>query len=294
MIDSVGIFIPEASAPVDRLSDLRPVRCGVSGNLNGIHITQGLEGLYIKGSLPKFLTGGNALPLTRTLLADSLDKLEIDSGLDLSKGLLYQFEVGTSLSVKTAPANYLAAWGPLSRFKKHVIGLGETVTYIQKCRSFSGYDKGLEVKPNMLPLPLYGCYVIRLELRIKKGVKRFFGRSLTPWELTNPDIYIQTVKGWVNFYNRIPKRREVCLTMSGMTPKKFERTLAAVGLSSLGLDRANEIIRGGVQTGDIDKVSASRIRALLKHIYQEDRITDTEPLTAELDSKVRAVAMFAR
>jgi hypothetical protein len=82
--------------------------------------------------------------------------------------------------------------------------------------------------------------------------------------------------------------------MDGITPRRFKATLAALGLQSLGLDRAQEIIRDGLASGGLDRMTASRIREDLRELSRDEWITNTEPLTEEVDTKVRAVARFAR
>jgi hypothetical protein len=296
MFDSITIFLPDALAPLDRLAGLRPLSgegCYL-GTLGGLRIIQGIQGVLIRGSLPKYCNGENALPLTRQSLRAALGKLEEESGLDLKTGMVYQLETGYTLPVIHFPRDYLAAWGPLARFDKHIHGRDGTVTLANKSRSFSGYDKGLEMAPDVLPCPLEVLYALRLELRWKRGLKRLYGRFLSPWEASEPEPYGQAVKAWEAFYFKIPKRREVCLAMDGMTPKSFERTLAALGLQALGLDRAQEIIRDGLVSGALDRVKASRMRALFRELARDERITNTEPLTEEVDEKVRAVARFAR
>lgn len=295
-MDSLSIFLAGALAPLDRLAGLRPLRregCYL-GTLGGLRIIQGAQGVFVRGSLPKYLQGENALPLTRQSLRAAFGKLEEESGLDLNAGKVYQLETAYTFPVKQAPRDYLATWGPLSRFKKNTYGNGVTVTLANGGQSFSGYDKGAEMAPDALPCPLEGLSALRLELRWKRGLKRLYGRFLSPWEVSEPEAYRQAVKAWAGLYFRIPKSREVCLAMDGITPKGFERTLAALGLQAIGLDRAQEIIRDGLASGALDRVKASRMRALFRELAKDERITNTEPLTAEIDEKVRAVARFAR
>ncbi|MGA2547529.1 MAG: hypothetical protein ABSF43_13325 [Rectinemataceae bacterium] len=296
MMDSISVFLPDALAPLDRLAGLRPLSregCYL-GTLGGVRIIQGAQGVFVKGSLPKYLNGENALPLTRQAVREALGKLEAESGLDLKAGMVYQLETAYTLPVKEPPREYMAAWGPVPRFKKSTYGNGETVSLANGGRSFSGYDKGEEMAPDALPCPLEGLYALRLELRWKRGLKRLYGRFLNPWESAEPEPYRLTVKAVADFYFKIPKTREVCLAMDGMTPKGFERTLAALGLQALGLDRAQEIIRDGLASGALDRVKASRMRALFRELARDERITSTAPLTAEIDEKVRATARYAR
>ncbi len=296
MMDSLSVFLPGALAPLDRLAGLRPLRqdgC-YRGTLGNLRVIQGLDAVFVEGSLPKYLNGGNALPLTRQGLRAALGKLEAESGMDLGKGQVYRLEVGRTLPVKAPPREYLAAWGPLARFGKHTHGNGGTVTFANGGRSFSGYDKGQETAPEALPCPLDGGFALRLELRWKRGLKRVFGHPVSPWELAEADNYVLAAKAWAALYFKVPKQREVVLIMNGMTPKGFKDTLAALGLQALGLDRAETIIRDGLASGALDRLKASRMRADLRELAKDSRVTTTEALTDEIDSKVRAIARFAR
>jgi len=292
MVDSIGISLPDAYMPSDRLSGLRPLDWEGSyfGTFGGLRITQGRKGVYIRGSLPKYLKGENALPLDRQGFRESLRKLEAESGLDLKAGMVYQLETGCTLPVNEPPREYLASWGPLPRFKKNSFGNGETVMLTNRGRSFSGYDKGDEMAPDTLPCLFEGSYALRLELRWKSGIRRLYGRILSPWEASEPEPYGQAIEAWADFYFKIPKRREVCLAMDGMTPSRFKETLAAFGLQSLGLDPAESIIRDGQAYGALNRRNASRIRRDLRELARNERISDTGRLTAEIDEKVRAVA----
>jgi hypothetical protein len=296
VFDALGVFLPDAQAPGDRLAELRPLRNdeGFRGLLGNLRVVQGRAGVYILGSLPVYLNGENALTLTRQGLRTALGKLEDESGLDLHAGRVCQLETAATLPVREAPRRYLESWGPLPRFRKDTYGGGETVLYRTGGRSFTGYDKGAELDPEPLPCPLEGRYALRLELRYKRGLARILGRPMNPWELAEPEPYRAAVERWKRLYFAIPKRREVCLVMDGLTTKRLERSLAALGLQTLGLDRLAAIIRDGQASGALDRTTATRMRQLARELGQDGKLTDTEPLTQEIDEKVRAVARFAR
>jgi hypothetical protein len=296
MVDALAVFLPDAQAPGDRLAELRPLRNGEGfrGLLGNLRVTQGREGVFIQGSLPTYLNGENARTLSRQGLRAALGKLEAESGLDLHTGRVYQMETAATLPVREAPRRYLETWGPLPRFRKDSYGNGETVLYRTGGRSFTGYDKGAERAPEPLPYPLEGRYALRLELRYKRGLRRVLGRFISPWELTESEPYLAAVERWKRLYFDIPKKREVLLIMEGMTTKRLERSLAALGLHELGLDRLNAIIRDGQASEALDRTTATRMRQLARELGQDEKLTSTEPLTAEIDEKVRAVARFAR
>jgi hypothetical protein len=70
--------------------------------------------------------------------------------------------------------------------------------------------------------------------------------------------------------------------------------MLSVYYGTLGLDRLNAIIRDGQASEALDRTTATRMRQLARELGQNEKLTSTEPLTAEIDEKVRAVARFAR
>jgi len=296
MIDALGVYLPEVQADPTRFTDLRSLRGGEGfrGKLGNLTIIQGTGGVYLKGSLPRFLTGSNVLTGTRRGFLEALAKLETDTGLSLRKGRVYQLEIAATVPVLEAPRRYLETWGPLPRWRKDTFGNGQTVQYVTGSRTFKGYDKGAESAPVGLPCPLEGRNALRLELTIKHGMKRLYGRFLSPWELAEPDHYTAAVLHWKRAYFAIPKGREVFMRIDGLTPKRAERALAALGLQALGLDHWDATIRDAQASGALNKSNAGRLRELARDLIQDSRICEPDTLTAELDTKVRVLAPFAR
>ena len=287
MYDKMTCFLPGSYAPPERVTlDKKGW-----GNIRNLRVHQRPDGIVITGSPGKFLHGENATTLTRQGVREALASVEAETGLSLLGGAVWSLETGATLPVREPPSAYLAAWGPLPRYKKRMYG-AETVQYDTGSRSFTGYDKQAESGP--LGGIMQDRFALRLELRVKRGMKALHGRYLSPWELAEPDAYLVHVRLWGEYYFKIPKRREVIFNMDSMTPKQFERTLAVLGLHALGLDGVDRIIREGRYTGDIDRVVASRIRGLVRELQKDTRVSSTEENTAELDGKVRAVMQAAR
>jgi hypothetical protein len=290
MIDSIGFFVPEASINSDCLSGIKPHMNGEGfrGSLGNLVITQEDRGVYVKGSLPKFLNGENANSLTRQGLREALGKIEAETRLNTHIAQVRQLEIGATLSVEKPPRRYLETWGPVSRYSKDIYGNGKTVTYHTKSRSFSGYDKGAEMTPKALPWPYAGRYCLRLELRYQKGLKPLLGRFLSPWEILEIEHYNDFIERWKQFYFSIPKRRLMFIDMEDVTPKKLERSLASFGLHSYGLDKLNANIIDGQRCGQYSPVNASRMRQLAHELEQDKRFSSAAPLAIEIDEKVQA------
>jgi len=296
MIDALGVYLPDMQADPARFTDLKALRGGEGfrGKLGNLTIVQGGGGVYLKGSLPRFLTGTNALTGTRRGFLEALAAVEKETGLDLRSGRVYQVEIAATLAMQEPPRRYLETWGPLPRAHKDTFRNGQSVQYVTGSRTFKAYDKGAESAPAGLPCPLAERNALRLELAYKRGLKRVLGRFLSPWELAEPDHYAKLVLQWKQAYFRIPKGREAFMQLDGLTAKKAERSLAALGLQTLGLDRWDASIRDAREAGKVDKSTAQRLRELARELVRDTRICEPDALTAELDTKVRTVARFAR
>ena len=214
MVDSIGMLLPDGKIPIDKLHDIKPCYNGYSGKLRNMMFKDTNTGLYISGSLPKFFNGNNTIPLNFQLLEDALGTLETVSGLSLKKAYLYQLEIGFTFNTISTPNNYLSLWEMPTRYQMLIYSHFESVTYINKTNSFIGYDKGKEQSDAPLPELFKRPYALRLELRRKKSMKRFFKREIRPWDLINPELFLQAVKSWEKFYFKIPKRRLVPFSAS--------------------------------------------------------------------------------
>jgi hypothetical protein len=261
------------------------------GVIRNLRVRQKQDGVVITGSFPKFLHGENFTNLSRQEDQEAISAVESELGLSLHGCSVWSIETGATIPVNEPTSAYLAAWGQLSRHRKDVFGSG-TITYVTKSRSFTGYDKQAEtgLKCGIPP----GQFSIRLELRIKRGMGKIYGRYLDPWELTEQEMYSRQVQLWGKYYFRISKRREMVIDTNCMTPKIFERSFAAMGLNDLGMDRAESIIREGQKKGEINRITASRMRVAIRELEKDSRISTVEPNTAELDSKVRDIIESAR
>jgi hypothetical protein len=286
MIDLIVAFLPGITAPVDSLDDIRPTSNGYSGRLRNMTVSDSTGGVLVKGSLAKFYGGENVTPLCRSQVGDALFDLEKVSGCSLREASLWVLEIGTTLSVDEEPCSYLSAWGHIPRYKRIVYGLHETVVYSQRAKSFMACDKTKEMAPTQLPPTFEGKPALRLEMKIKKDLRRFFGRPLSPWELLEKDNYRFAVRKWKELYQAIPKEKIASLDHSITTPKLWKETLASIGLQNLGYDKAEQIVHELLQKGIIDRSSASRMRKLNRDLSSDLVFTNSTSLVQELDEKV--------
>jgi hypothetical protein len=298
VIDSISFRVPGGYAP--DLENRTVYRDDYyRGKLGNMRVTQYPDGVYCTGSLAGYLQGSNVLPLTRRTVEEALEKLEKETGWNLNRAELFQVEIGTTLQVENPACMYLSSWGNLPRYTKQTFQKREleTVSYITAARSFTGYDKRKqgESKGQEIPAILSGAELIRLELKYKRGLKQRMGRQLTPWDLADRATYTELVNRWQDFYFRIPKGRIPVLDISGaVSPKDIDNALKAYGLQALGYDTASGFIGTLERRGMLGRVQAARARKAMREAAGDSKISHADNLTAELDSRVREVAVYAR
>lgn len=294
MIDNVSFCIQGGKAP--ELDNLRMIRDDYyRGTLGTLTVIQNPDGVYCTGSIAKYLQGENVTTLTRRAVGDALSKLEAASGWDLHRAELKQIEIGSTVQVKQPPCFYLASWGNVPRFTKQTYQKKdlETVSYFTGERLFSGYDKRAESKK--IPAIFSGAELIRLELKYKKALKRHLKRTLTPWDLADRETYTGLAKRWQGFYFEIPKGRAAVLDITdGLSPKDLDNALKGYGLQALGYDTYSSFITSLEKRGTLGRVQADRARKAAREVSQDNRISEADGLTQELDSRVREVAAYCR
>ncbi|MEI8093066.1 MAG: hypothetical protein WCG80_02545 [Spirochaetales bacterium] len=289
MIDLISVYLPgqRPTSDVDFTQTTR--RFGTRMADKNLLIRPYKDGTLLQGSLPKYWAGENASTLSRFQLQATLSKLEARTGLDLREGKLFAFEVGKTLLVNRPPREYLDTWYSFGRFKKWTVADCQTVKFVTEGRSFIGYDKRLQMKGQPMPEVFAGYHALRMELkyRNRKAVWKIYGRNLSPWDLTERHVLDDLENRWREFYRRIPKPRQVRIDLAGLTQKEFMTVLAHVGAKSYGYDRMNHLLSDGQKAGDVDRYVTSRIKAALREIAADDRLTDTTSLTEEVDDAVR-------
>lgn len=281
------MYFPDQTFPLERMDAIKTYPNAVNGYFKGLQVCQRETGVTIKGSIPKYGQGNNVIPLTRSALESVMNQLAEETGLNLKTGIVYQLEVGTTLQVKHPPREYMACWGEFGRFKKAIWGSGDTVYLITKARQWIGYDKGKEIKPSALPPVFDGFHALRTELKYQRGIKKIFERVLSPSSLYERETYHGLVKNFKDFYFRIPKVRRPYIAMDGLAPADLKDALACIGIQAVGLDGVASFIAGGQGEGFVRKQYAARMRAMIRDVQGNSRITDTSVLTEEIDDLMR-------
>ncbi|ULQ59177.1 hypothetical protein K7I13_11825 [Brucepastera parasyntrophica] len=293
MIDLISCVIPDGRIPVN-LENEHIIPKGsceiIQGNIKNLKIRKLPDNtIFLTGSLPKYLCGQNAVPLSRTGISEAIDTLEHDTGFDLHKSTLVQFEIGNTFPVTHPVNDYLTTFGYVTRFCRHAIGRNklETVDYRTKSRTFKAYDKRSEMLHRKQPIPsVFGkSHMIRLELKYARGVKRIFNRPLTPYDLVSTDIYCRLIRLWQGFYFRIPKGIYAGFNLYDIGKvSDLKKELSRYALEKSGTDAVFSVITLLQDIGVFSKSDTTRSRLYIRGLIMDSLPDD---LTAELDNLVR-------
>lgn len=304
MIDNIRIAVPLEDGQQWQSFihyDTRTGQDHYSGHIKNLKIVQNLNGVYIQGSIAKYLQGENITPLTRNQVKESLDLIQQDTGMSFHNAVIISLEIGSSVILKNPVCLYLSLFDYMQKYTRSEHGKKglETVTYQTKTGSISfyAYDKTKEVNDRKQTIPeLYkDCNVMRLEYRIKKrqGIKSLFKRDLQPKDLYNFEVYQNLQRQYYDFYTKIPKTgREVFFDFSKpATPAKIEKLLAET-FRQTNPKEYSLILQTGKDAGFLTEKTLERIRSQERQNSRNFTFTDTNDLIIELNEKMQSRACY--
>jgi hypothetical protein len=179
------------------------------GFIENINITLDYRGLWVEGSLPKYVHGTNQRTLSFTESVSALQHLGADLGIDLLEARVERVDVAENIITSYPVEEYYPILMHCKQFKRNELdnGLG----FRSRNRYMSFYGKMQEVKKSK-EVPeeiLIGKNVLRYELRYLNnksisssiGIKNINLRSL----LKN---YKKLVEGWYSTFNSIMKMQK--------------------------------------------------------------------------------------
>lgn len=294
MIDSIKAFFPEGAVDPEILAEVRPNgKEGFHGRLGNLYVIQMPDGVLISGSLQKYFRGENVSIMTREQYQEAIRRIETATGLDADGSIVRTVEIGATIPVDHPPRDYMAGWGTISRFPKSTYGDGTTVLYSVRRRSFQGYDKAKEMKQKehkALPPGFPGPHAIRLEFKIKRGIKAELGRTLSLREVTEKDTFTLLRNRWVGWYRRIPKAKVFAFVSHPTTGREFTRFLAVAGTLLIGQEELDRMIKGIRADGGCSSSNASNMSKIVRELHATPGICRTDSLARELDAKVEELA----
>jgi hypothetical protein len=231
MIDEVILYVAGRDIDVQVTDKRKQDKETWVGHIGNMKVSKKPHGLYLTGSLAKYLHGENITPLTMAGVEAAIKKIELDTGLDLSKAVVSTVAVGYSYIVEKDTEKYLRLFGEMPRcgMQPHIkSGRMGSVSYYTPVGSykFIAYNKGGEVKK--IPPGYEDLNVLRLEYKItkRKGIRDRIGRDITAYDLFGKAIYEKLVGAYYTAYRSISKKGRQVFTecmrpLSGATLTKW-------------------------------------------------------------------------
>ncbi|GBR75999.1 hypothetical protein NO2_0618 [Candidatus Termititenax persephonae] len=297
MIDEVTIFVPLEAAhgwrqicKVEKQTDVNTLY----GSVGNLKIKQNIGGVFMYGSLAKYLNGENCTRLTRETLKTAVLKLETATGIDLNNGIVTRLAVGGSFIVRDNPASYLRLFGimpTLTRQKFETVNGLQTIWYRTEKGAFQfcAYNKAEESK-GKLPELYKGCNVLRMEYRIvrRQGIKAKFGHDLTPHDLYGEGVYRKLAVLFGEVYKTIPKTGRMVFVdkTKTITPAALTE-LMAEQYRQTDTESYNGYLQDLKISGVLSLANWKRIRAADRRRNKDYSMSDKNNLTEELDALVK-------
>ena len=201
MVDSIYIVSLDSSPKkninwLSESTDFKTNQKYLKGKLKNLRVRQYEDRTTkIAGSLPMYLMGSNVDTLSRDLLMEAIEELCCDLGIDSEFTRIYAMDLAATLVMSNDVQDYFAILGHLSRFERVVYSNG--ILYKNTLRSLTFYDKGK--KDHM------AGNLLRIELKLKKQLKRDMGWFMCLSDLLRPDVFIKLVERWYREYSKVEK-----------------------------------------------------------------------------------------
>ena len=166
-------------------------------------------GLQIVTNPTNYLKENNIIQINRSELGEFKEKFESDLHTNTDNYILSGLDYNLNIKTDYPVSSYLGALNLLPKYKKEIYANGCGITYLNKCKTFSVYDKVKQMKDSSLTVPLeyQSANIMRLELGVKTRLKKSMNlasiNSLR--DLIATDNYVSVIKEFEHIYNKIHK-----------------------------------------------------------------------------------------
>jgi len=268
----------------------------LKGELGNLKIKQNYDGVSIFGSLAKNFLGNNLKTLTRQGTEKAIEKISDELCINLKDSKIYRIDIAGNFIMKKPYKNYLFYLGDCKHLMKSYYQ--GSVYYSNSKRQIVFYDKPKEMKRKRDEIPEefkeYENRILRYELRFKKRIKDQFGKVILLSDLYDESFYIDILNRWEDSYFEINKINSLNLTkMENATSKEFKDYILSYFIQEKGLDQVLEMIDSN-RNKFKSSIEASRLKAELKRITNNESYSESNELILELDEKVKQAVKYYR
>ena len=205
-----------------------------------------------------------------------------------------RLDFAVNLLIYYPPDSYYKYLASAQHYKRYLNDT--TLTFKNSLREFSFYDKTREMKyrRNEIPKPWKWENILRIELRIKNKVDKYFNDIVIASKLYEEDFYILVRRKWFEEYQKIVKEGDPVIDMASIKkPKDFMDALAYIGAKSLGLDNTLEYIEE-LKTIEAfkDKSQYSKLKSQINNGFKNQKKVIPNEFILELENKVKSVMLY--
>lgn len=304
-IDSIKLFLSwEELEEIDfdgfkkKLKNIKPVKKRVFGKqincLEGFYrnfhtcFSESM-GIFISGSISNYYKGFEKL-LGYSELKQAIEKLSSELNLDLHNARLYRIDLALNIKTDNPVEQYSHyLFSDLSKFRR--LEQDKGVLFITKKMAFSIYDKSLQLKEIK---NISTTNILRLELRLLKGVSNFFGiKKMRVSSLYDSYTFLKLLYGFQNIYDRIEKARvpKNYSELEFISPKIQSQWLRMGNMidSYGGEAKMYQLIEQAALEGKFKNANdKSRCRKDIRELSKNEFITKPHPLTLEISKKINS------
>lgn len=273
------------------IRDERTIYEGRIGSME-VHVKPSARNVFIMGSLPKYLNGNNLYPISKHSTDEAIEKLSDALSFDVADMNVSELEFGISLPTTYPPSCYLSRFSTMP--DKCKVTQETTVYYMTKGHKddFYIYNKVKEIG-RALPRELRNANVLRMELRLRKGVASTLERPfLCAGDLPSRDVYNQLKRMFTNHYRAIKKLPQTCYSFPPMkTAGQAEKGFTAYLLASMPnpanvVEEYLEIVKS---QGLLDRQAYGRLRRNIVQSEALQTMSDEDPLLQEIEDAFASI-----
>ncbi len=303
MIDTINLFLRGAcvkqAPPLSRVAEHhREGSNYITGNLQNLNILIGESGISIKGSLAKWFLKSNTETLTRSDTKRAIEALSDTMNLSLSTAKITRVDVAKNFIMNHPTGIYYPYLGDCQFYKRFT--KSDALYYENPNRIKLFYDKNAEAKfrGEEVHNILKNQNLLRFEVRfIKRFNKLLNVPELTAQMLYDEEFHINLVNKWVKEYETINKLSKMAFKENiQLEPKDFINQILLKSFIELGgQNQVFELIEEIRKKGQFKRPEyASRTKAMVKDLFQLDKLTESSDLIEELDKKIKQVKVYYR
>lgn len=168
------------------------------------------NGFHITTNPTSYLKGHNIYQINRHELQNFKEIFETDLHINTNDFTLTGFDYNINIETDYNVGSYLRSFHLLPKYKKEIYANGSGTTFINRCKTFSIYDKLEQVKKSKgtVPQDCINSNIMRLELGIKSRLNKTLNLAKihTLQDLINADNYISMIKEFEHIYSKINKQ----------------------------------------------------------------------------------------